>query len=42
MKRNPKDPFEALKDINPIGLILIGIVIGTLIISMRPIVVNAK
>ena len=42
MKRNPKDPFEILKDINPIGLILIGIVIGTLIISMRPIVVNAK
>ena len=37
-----KDPFEVLKDINPVGLILIGIVIGTLIISMRPIVVQSK
>lgn len=37
----PKDPLEFLKNMNPVGLILIGIVIGTIIISMRPIVINA-
>ena len=42
VQQRPKDPFEILKDINPVGLILIGIVIGTLIISMRPIVVQSK
>ena len=35
-----KDPLDFLKGMNPIGLILIGIVIGTIIISMRPIVIN--
>jgi hypothetical protein len=37
-----KDPFEMLKTANPIALILLGIVIGTLIVSMRPIVVQAR
>lgn len=35
-----KDPLDFLRGVNPIGLILIGIVIGTIIISMRPIVIN--
>jgi hypothetical protein len=37
----PKDPLDFLKNMNPVGLILIGIVIGTIIISMRPIVINS-
>lgn len=41
-RSNPKDPFEFLKEMNPVGLILIGIVIGVMIISMRPIVVQSK
>jgi len=35
------DVFESLKNVNPVALILIGIVIGTLIVSMRPIVVQS-
>lgn len=34
------DPFEFLKNTNPVGLILLGIVIGVLVVSMRPIVIN--
>jgi hypothetical protein len=34
------DPLEFLKNTNPVGLILLGIVIGVLIVSMRPIVVQ--
>lgn len=34
-----KDLFESLKE-NQIGLVLIGIVIGILIISMRPIIIQ--
>ena len=37
-----KDPFEFLEEMNPVGRILIGIVIGVMIISMRPIVVQSK
>jgi hypothetical protein len=37
---SPKDPLEFLKNTNPVGLILLGIVIGVLIVSMRPIVIN--
>jgi hypothetical protein len=37
-----KDPFDMLKTANPVALILLGIVIGTLIVSMRPIVVQAS
>lgn len=37
-----KDPLEFLKNTNPVGLILLGIVIGVLIVSMRPIVVQAS
>jgi hypothetical protein len=37
-----KDPLEFLKNTNPIGLILLGIVIGVLIVNMRPIVVQTK
>ena len=36
------DPFEFLKNTNPVGLILIGIVIGVLVVSMRPIVIQGK
>jgi hypothetical protein len=39
---SPKDPLEFLKNTNPIGLILLGIVIGVMIVSMRPIVVQSK
>jgi hypothetical protein len=41
--QNPEktDVFESLKNVNPVALILIGIVIGTLIVSMRPIVVQS-
>ena len=35
------DVFESLKNVNPVALILIGIVIGTIIVSMRPIVVQS-
>ena len=35
-----KDPLEFLKNTNPVGLILLGIVIGVLIVSMRPIIVQ--
>jgi hypothetical protein len=38
---SPKDPLEFLKNTNPVGLILLGIVIGVLIVSMRPIVINS-
>jgi len=41
-RSNSKDPFDFLKEMNPVGLILIGIVIGVMIISMRPIVVQSK
>ena len=37
-----KDPLEFLKNTNPVGLILLGIVIGVLIVSMRPIVVQGR
>jgi hypothetical protein len=37
-----KDPLDFLKNTNPIGLILLGIVIGVMIVSMRPIVVQSK
>ena len=37
-----KDPFDFLKNTNPVGLILLGIVIGVMIVSMRPIVVQSK
>jgi hypothetical protein len=41
--REPQqDPFDFLKNTNPVGLILIGIVIGVMIVSMRPIVVQSK
>ena len=35
-----KDPLEFLQGQSPIVLILVGIVIGVLIINMRPIVVQ--
>ena len=35
-----KDPFAALKE-NHVALILLGIVIGVIIMNMRPIIVNA-
>ena len=34
------DPLDFLKNTNPVGLILLGIVIGVIIVSMRPIVIN--
>ena len=34
-----KDPFAALKE-NHVALILLGIVIGVIIMNMRPIIVN--
>jgi hypothetical protein len=37
-----KDPLDFLKNTNPVGLILLGIVIGVMIVSMRPIVVQSK
>ena len=37
-----KDPFDFLKNTNPVGLILLGIVIGVMIVSMRPIVVQGR
>ena len=40
--RGGNDPLEILKGVNPIGLILIGIVIGVMVVSMRPIVVQSK
>ena len=39
--REKTDVFESLKNVNPVALILLGIVIGTLIVSMRPIVVQS-
>jgi hypothetical protein len=36
-----KDPFAALKE-NHVALILLGIVIGVIIMNMRPIIVNPK
>jgi hypothetical protein len=36
-----QNPFDSLKE-NHIALILIGIVIGVLVVSMRPIVINPK
>jgi hypothetical protein len=41
VQNRAKDPFEFIKEVNPIGLILIGIVIGVMMISMRPIVVQS-
>jgi hypothetical protein len=35
-----KDPFAALKE-NHVALILLGIVIGVIIMNMRPIIVNS-
>lgn len=37
----PKSKFEELAQ-NPVAVLAIGIVIGVLIVSMRPIVVQAK
>jgi hypothetical protein len=42
MPTQKNDPFEFLKNTNPVGLILLGVVIGVLIVSMRPIVVQSK
>jgi hypothetical protein len=36
-----KSPFDALKE-NHMALILLGIVIGVIIMNMRPIIVNPK
>jgi hypothetical protein len=42
-QREPQqDPFDFLKNTNPVGLILLGIVIGVMIVSMRPIVVQGR
>ena len=35
-----KDPFASLKE-NHVALILLGIVIGVIIMNMRPIIVNS-
>lgn len=36
-----KNPFDSLKE-NHMALILLGIVIGVIIMNMRPIIVNPK